>query len=83
MDFPNQPLPFEGFNLFDADAALQQAVARDAAQGSVTQLRAWGETLGRPDTYALADAATAPRCTRTIAAASGSTRSSFIRPGMR
>ena len=57
MDFPNQPLPFEGFNLFDADAALQQAVARDAAQGSVTQLRAWGETLGRPDTYALADAA--------------------------
>jgi len=57
MEFPNQPPPFEGVNLFDADVALQQAVTRDAAQWAVPQLRAWGETLGSPDTYALADAA--------------------------
>jgi len=57
MDFPNQPPPFEGFNLFDVDIALREAVTRDAAQWAVPQLRAWGETLGSPDTYALADAA--------------------------
>ena len=57
MQLPNQPLPFEGFNLFDADVALQQAIARDDAQWAVPQLRAWGEALGQPETYALADAA--------------------------
>jgi len=57
MDFPNQPSPFEGFNLFDVDIALREAVTRDAAQWAVPQLRAWGAALGSPDTYALADAA--------------------------
>jgi len=57
MDFPNQPPPFEGFNLFDVDIALREAVTRDAAQWAVPQLRAWGAALGSPDTYALADAA--------------------------
>ena len=57
MDYPNQPLPFEGLNLFDVDVALQEAVERDAAKWAVPQLRAWGATLGSSDTHALADAA--------------------------
>src|SRR5436190_20715115 len=57
MDFPNQPTPFEGFNLFDVDVALRDAVTRDAPPSEVPQLRAWGAALGSPETYALADAA--------------------------
>jgi len=57
MQLSNQPVPFEGFNLFDADVALQHAIARDDAQWAVPQLRAWGATLCQPETYALADAA--------------------------
>src|SRR5436309_8304811 len=55
--FPNQPPPFEGRNLFTIDVALQSAVARHDAAWALPQLTAWGETLGAPDTYALADAA--------------------------
>jgi putative acyl-CoA dehydrogenase len=57
MELPNQPPPFEGFNLFDGDVALRDAVTREDAQWAVPQLHAWGATLGSPDTYALADAA--------------------------
>jgi putative acyl-CoA dehydrogenase len=57
MELPNQPPPFEGFNLFDGDVALRDAVTRAAAQWAVPQLREWGARLGSPDTYALADAA--------------------------
>jgi putative acyl-CoA dehydrogenase len=56
-NFPNQPPPFEGRNLFAVDVALQETVAGGAAQWAAPQLRAWGETLGRPETYLLADAA--------------------------
>ncbi|HKP66335.1 MAG TPA: DNA alkylation response protein, partial [Casimicrobiaceae bacterium] len=56
MQLPNQPLLFEGFNLFDADVALQHAIARDDAQWAVPQLRAWGATLGQRENYSLADA---------------------------
>lgn len=54
--FPNQPPPFEGHNLFRADPALQEAVAREApfAEAAVD---AWGAWLGSGEAYALADAA--------------------------
>jgi len=54
--FPNQPPPFEGHNLYRADPALQEAVARDAAFAH-TALDAWGTWLGSADANALADAA--------------------------
>ena len=57
MEIPNQPPPFEGVNLFDADVALHDELARGAAQWAITELRAWGAALGAPDTYALAAAA--------------------------
>ncbi len=50
----NQPPPFEGRNLFATDAALQQAVAREGALWAREGLLAWGERLGRADTFALA-----------------------------
>jgi putative acyl-CoA dehydrogenase len=50
----NQPPPFEGRNLFAADAALQDAVAREGALWARERLLAWGEQLGREDTFALA-----------------------------
>ncbi|MEO9136337.1 MAG: isovaleryl-CoA dehydrogenase [Casimicrobiaceae bacterium] len=56
-NFPNQPPPFEGHNLFAIDAALQFAVDAYGATWAVAQLMEWGATLGAPETYALADAA--------------------------
>jgi putative acyl-CoA dehydrogenase len=50
----NQPPPFEGRNLFATDAALQDAVAREGALWARERLLAWGERLGRADTFALA-----------------------------
>jgi putative acyl-CoA dehydrogenase len=50
----NQPPPFEGRNLFATDAALQDAVAREGALWARERLLAWGERLGREDTFALA-----------------------------
>ena len=55
--FPNQPPPYEGRNLYLTDPALRQAVARAGASHADALLTAWGETLGRPETFALADAA--------------------------
>ena len=53
----NQSPPFEGRNPFAVDAALQEAVTRSGGGWAAAQLEAWGATLGRADTYALADAA--------------------------
>ena len=50
----NQPPPFEGRNLYLADGALQRAVAREGAGWAHDRLAAWGETLGRGETFALA-----------------------------
>jgi putative acyl-CoA dehydrogenase len=50
----NQPPPFEGRNLFATDAALQAAVAREGAAWARERLSAWGERLGRSETFALA-----------------------------
>jgi putative acyl-CoA dehydrogenase len=50
----NQPPPFEGHNLFATDAALQEAVQREGAGWACERLTAWGERLGRADTFALA-----------------------------
>ena len=50
----NQPPPFEGRNLYSSDAALQRAVAREGAGWAHERLVAWGETLGRGETFALA-----------------------------
>jgi putative acyl-CoA dehydrogenase len=50
----NQPPPFEGRNLFAIDAALQEAVTREGAGWASERLSAWGERLGRGETFALA-----------------------------
>src|SRR5262249_15145637 len=50
----NQPPPFEGRNLYSGDLALQRAVAREGAAWAHDRLAAWGETLGRSETFALA-----------------------------
>lgn len=56
-NFPNQPPPFEGHNLFAIDAALQHAVECHGATWAVPELMQWGAALGAPEAYALADAA--------------------------
>ena len=50
----NQPPPFEGRNLYLADRALQDAASREGAPWAHERLGAWGELLGRPETFALA-----------------------------
>ncbi|MGH8803032.1 MAG: acyl-CoA dehydrogenase family protein, partial [Casimicrobiaceae bacterium] len=52
--FPNQPPPFEGRNVFRIDTALREAVAREAPFAE-PGIDAWGEWLGSPVAYALAD----------------------------
>jgi len=54
--FPNQPPPFEGTNLFDADRALRERVEREHP-AELAGLREWGRVLGQAETFALADAA--------------------------
>jgi len=53
--FPNQPPPYEGRNLYLADTALQEAVAREGAGWAQDALAAWGATLGSAESFALAD----------------------------
>ena len=55
--FPNQPPPYEGRNLYADDAVLREAVVREGAGHAESVLQAWGDELGRAETYALADAA--------------------------
>ncbi len=50
----NQPPPFEDRNLFATDAALQEAVAQEGAAWARERLHAWGERLGRRDSFELA-----------------------------
>ncbi len=42
----NQPPPLENYNLFDADIALREAVAREGAGSFETEIRAYGELVG-------------------------------------
>ena len=51
---PNQPPPFEGRNLYLTDRALQHAVQQEGGAWAHERLAAWGETLGRAETFALA-----------------------------
>ena len=55
--FPNQPPPYEGRNLYAGDRVLRDAVAREGGAWADSTLAAWGERLGRAETFALADAA--------------------------
>jgi putative acyl-CoA dehydrogenase len=55
--FPNQPPPYEGRNLYLTDPVLRHAVAREGAALAEALLTDWGESLGRAETFALADAA--------------------------
>jgi putative acyl-CoA dehydrogenase len=50
----NQPPPFEGRNLYLTDPALQHAVQREGGGWAHERLAAWGEVLGRAETFALA-----------------------------
>jgi putative acyl-CoA dehydrogenase len=54
VDNANQPPPFEGRNLYLADRALQDAAGREGALWAHERLSAWGEVLGRAETFALA-----------------------------
>jgi putative acyl-CoA dehydrogenase len=42
----NQPPPLEGYNLFEQDRALQEAVRREGAEWAEPAIRELGETLG-------------------------------------
>jgi len=55
--FPNQPPPFADRNLYADDVALQEALAREGGAWAAADGLAWGATLGRAETFALADAA--------------------------
>jgi putative acyl-CoA dehydrogenase len=50
----NQPPPFEGRNLYLADTGLQRTVACEGGGWAHERLAAWGEALGRAETFALA-----------------------------
>ena len=50
----NQPPPFEGRNLYLTDPALQRTVQREGGGWAHDRLAAWGEVLGRAETFALA-----------------------------
>jgi len=56
-DNPNQSPPLEGYNLYTADLALQEAVRRAGAGWSEAWLAQFGERLGRAETIALGAAA--------------------------
>jgi putative acyl-CoA dehydrogenase len=53
----NQPSRYEGRNLYTTHAALSEALAREGAAWAEDALVAWGERMGREETFALADAA--------------------------
>jgi len=50
----NQPPPFEGRNLYLTDPALQRTLQREGGGWAHDRLAAWGEVLGRAETFALA-----------------------------
>lgn len=49
----NQPPPLEDYNLFETDAPLREAVAREGAEWAETTLNAFGAEIGRPEFIAL------------------------------
>ncbi|QPF75044.1 DNA alkylation response protein [Roseateles sp. DAIF2] len=53
----NQFDELSGYNLFDSDPALREALQRAGAEAFAPQLSAYGERLGRAETYALAERA--------------------------
>lgn len=56
-EISNQFDELSGYNLFDTDAALQEAVLRHGGQYAIGQLSEQGQRLGTAESYALADAA--------------------------
>jgi len=57
FEVQNQPPPLEGYNLFDSDAVLSEAVAREGADWAEQDLSKLGATFGKPETIALGFAA--------------------------
>ncbi len=53
----NTPAPLQDYNLFDSDAALREAVAREGAGHAEARLRQHGAWLGSAEVLALGDAA--------------------------
>ncbi|MCB9665730.1 MAG: acyl-CoA dehydrogenase family protein [Alphaproteobacteria bacterium] len=51
----NQVPPLEGWNLFAADTAAREALAREAGPWAVDRALAFGEVLGRPEILAAGD----------------------------
>ena len=49
----NQAPPLEGYNVFEADAVMSEAVAREGAEWSRERLRELGAIAGRPDVLEL------------------------------
>ena len=49
----NQSPPLEGYNLFDSDSALKEAVHREGGGWIEPEARKLGELCGRPDTINL------------------------------
>ena len=49
----NQPPPLEGYNLFEADVALREGVAREGAAWALENLQRYGEICGRPEVIEL------------------------------
>ena len=56
-DVLNQPPPLEGYDVYGADLALADAVARHGAPWAVDRLHALGEQAGAAETIALGTAA--------------------------
>ncbi|MCK9913950.1 isovaleryl-CoA dehydrogenase [Microbacteriaceae bacterium K1510] len=52
FEVQNQPPPLEGYNLFDSDAVLRAAVAREGAAWATPELGRLGATLGKPEIIA-------------------------------
>ena len=55
----NQPPPLHGYNLYDADPVLAQALHREGAGWAEERLRALGALAGLPETIALGEQADA------------------------
>ena len=79
----NQPPPLEAYNLFEQDAALREAVAREGGSWGQDRLARFGAWLGQASTIRLGELANQnppaaqPRPLRPL----GSTRSRSIPPG--
>ncbi len=52
-EIPNQPPPLQDYNLFGADAALREAVAREGADWAIGDLATLGARLGMADAIEL------------------------------